>query len=51
MSNFFCGPESFTPDLRPIVGPAPELQNYWVVAGMNSIGILTGAGMGRLVAQ
>jgi glycine/D-amino acid oxidase-like deaminating enzyme len=51
ISNFFCGPESFTPDLRPIVGPAPELRNYWVAAGMNSIGILTGAGMGRLVAH
>ena len=23
--KFFCGPESFTPDLRPIVGEAPEL--------------------------
>ena len=51
VSNFFCGPESFTPDLQPIVGPAPELDNYWVAAGMNSIGILTGAGMGRLVAH
>ena len=26
MKKFFCGPESFTPDLRPIVGEAPELQ-------------------------
>eukprot|EP01048_Picozoa_sp_COSAG05_P009709 COSAG05_NODE_812_length_7171_cov_13.392534_4_plen_88_part_00 len=31
--NFFCGPESFTPDLAPIVGPAPELENYFVCAG------------------
>lgn len=49
--KFFCGPESFTPDLRPIVGEAPELKNYFVAAGLNSIGILTGGGMGRLVAQ
>lgn len=49
--KFFCGPESFTPDLRPIVGEAPELRNYFVAAGLNSIGILTGGGMGRLVAQ
>jgi glycine/D-amino acid oxidase-like deaminating enzyme len=42
VSKLFCGPESFTADLRPIVGPAPELENYWVAAGMNSIGILTG---------
>ena len=49
--TFFCGPESFTPDLRPIIGPAPEVQNYWVAAGLNSIGILTGGGLGRLVAH
>lgn len=49
--KFFCGPESFTPDLLPIVGEAPELKNYFVAAGMNSIGILTGGGIGRTVAQ
>jgi 4-methylaminobutanoate oxidase (formaldehyde-forming) len=49
--TFFCGPESFTPDLQPIVGPAPELGNYFVAAGLNSIGILTGGGLGRLVAH
>ncbi|MBB5868137.1 4-methylaminobutanoate oxidase (formaldehyde-forming) [Allocatelliglobosispora scoriae] len=49
--KFFCGPESFTPDLAPIVGEAPELRNYFVAAGLNSIGILTGGGMGRAVAQ
>jgi glycine/D-amino acid oxidase-like deaminating enzyme len=49
--NFFCGPESFTPDLAPIVGESPELRNYFVCAGLNSIGILTGGGMGNLMAQ
>lgn len=49
--TFFCGPESFTPDLRPIIGPAPEVRNYFVAAGLNSIGILTGGGLGRLVAR
>ncbi|MBO0833956.1 MAG: GcvT family protein, partial [Actinobacteria bacterium] len=48
---FFCGPESFTPDLAPIVGEAPELKNYFVAAGLNSVGILTGGGIGRLVAH
>ena len=47
IKKFFCGPESFTPDLRPIVGEAPELKNYFVAAGLNSIGILTGGGIGR----
>lgn len=49
--TFFCGPESFTPDLAPIVGQAPGLDGYFVAAGMNSVGILTGGGMGRVVAQ
>ncbi|MGZ3650537.1 MAG: GcvT family protein [Bdellovibrionota bacterium] len=51
VKKFFCGPESFTPDLRPIVGEAPELKNYFVAAGLNSIGILTGGGLGRVVAH
>jgi 4-methylaminobutanoate oxidase (formaldehyde-forming) len=49
--KFFCGPESFTPDLNPIVGEAPELKNYWVAAGLNSVGIITGGGLGRVVAH
>jgi 4-methylaminobutanoate oxidase (formaldehyde-forming) len=49
--KFFCGPESFTPDLQPVVGEAPELRNYFVAAGLNSIGILTGGGLGRVVAR
>ena len=49
--KLFCGPESFTPDLQPIVGEAPEIKNYFVAAGLNSIGILTGGGLGRVVAH
>jgi 4-methylaminobutanoate oxidase (formaldehyde-forming) len=49
--KFFCGPESFTPDGAPCVGEVPELKNYFVAAGMNSIGILSGGGVGRLVAH
>jgi len=51
MKRFFCGPESFTPDLRPIVGEAPELRGYFVAAGLNSVGVLTGGGLGRVVAN
>jgi 4-methylaminobutanoate oxidase (formaldehyde-forming) len=49
--KFFCGPESFTPDLAPIVGESPELRGYFVAAGLNSIGILTGGGLGRVLAH
>ena len=51
VKKFFCGPESFTPDLRPVVGEAPEVKNYFVAAGLNSIGILTGGGLGRVMAH
>ena len=51
VKKFFCGPESFTPDLLPIVGEAPEVKNYFVAAGLNSIGILTGGGLGRVMAH
>jgi glycine cleavage system aminomethyltransferase T/glycine/D-amino acid oxidase-like deaminating enzyme len=51
MKRLFCGPESFTPDLRPIVGEAPELRGYFVAAGLNSIGVLTGGGLGRVLAH
>ncbi|MGI8644794.1 MAG: GcvT family protein, partial [Nocardioides sp.] len=51
IKKFFCGPESFTPDLQPVVGEAPEVRNYFVAAGLNSIGILTCGGLGRALAH
>jgi heterotetrameric sarcosine oxidase gamma subunit len=49
--KFFCGPESFTSDVHPLLGPAPELDNYFVAAGLNSLGILLGGGVGTVLAQ
>jgi glycine cleavage system aminomethyltransferase T/glycine/D-amino acid oxidase-like deaminating enzyme len=49
--KFFCGPESFTPDMGPLMGEAPELKNYYVAAGFNSLGILFGGGAGQVMAQ
>jgi 4-methylaminobutanoate oxidase (formaldehyde-forming) len=49
--KFFCGPESFTPDMSPLMGEAPELRNYYVAAGFNSLGILLGGGAGLIMAQ
>ncbi|MEE9301046.1 MAG: FAD-dependent oxidoreductase [Alphaproteobacteria bacterium] len=45
------GPESFTPDNRYILGAAPELKNFFVAAGFNSVGIASSAGAGQAVAQ
>lgn len=49
--TFFNGPESFTPDDRYYLGPAPELDGYWVAAGYNSIGIISSGGAGMALAQ
>ncbi len=48
---FFCGPEAFTPDLSPILGEAPDVDGYFVAAGLNSVGITTGPGVGRTIAR
>ncbi len=49
--TFFNGPESFTPDDAYHLGPAPELDGYWVCAGFNSIGIQSSGGAGWALAE
>jgi heterotetrameric sarcosine oxidase gamma subunit len=49
--KFFCGPESFTPDGGPLLGEAPELKNFFVAAGLNSLGILQSGGVGKIMAE
>lgn len=48
---FLNGPESFTPDDRYILGEAPELRNFFVLAGFNSIGIQSAGGGGKVIAE
>ena len=49
--QFFCGPESFTPDIGPLLGEAPELRGFFAACGLNSLGILLSGGVGSLMAQ
>jgi 4-methylaminobutanoate oxidase (formaldehyde-forming) len=49
--HLFTGPESFTPDNGSLMGPAPEVENFWVAAGFNSLGILLGGGAGKIMAH
>ncbi|MBY6141650.1 FAD-dependent oxidoreductase [Leisingera daeponensis] len=49
--TFFNGPESFTPDDAYHLGLAPEMGNFWVAAGFNSIGIQSAGGAGMALAQ
>jgi 4-methylaminobutanoate oxidase (formaldehyde-forming) len=48
--TFFNGPESFTPDNAYHLGLAPEMDNVWVAAGFNSIGIQSAGGAGMALA-
>ncbi len=49
--KFFCGPESFTPDDQFHMGESPELKNFYMACGLNSVGIQTAGGLGRALAQ
>lgn len=49
--TFFNGPESFTPDDAYHLGQAPEMDNVWVAAGFNSIGIQSAGGAGMALSQ
>uniref|UniRef100_A0A452QDQ1 Pyruvate dehydrogenase phosphatase regulatory subunit n=1 Tax=Ursus americanus TaxID=9643 RepID=A0A452QDQ1_URSAM len=44
-------PETFTPDMRCIMGESPAVQGYFVLAGMNSAGLSFGGGAGRYLAE
>lgn len=47
----FCGPESFTPDGMYHLGEAPSVENYFIAAGFNSVGFLSGPGAGQVLAD
>jgi glycine cleavage system aminomethyltransferase T/glycine/D-amino acid oxidase-like deaminating enzyme len=49
--TLFCGPESFTDDLSPMLGESPEVDNLYLACGLNSVGILSGGGLGHVMAQ
>jgi glycine cleavage system T protein len=51
IQKFFCGPESFTPDVRYHLGEAPELKGCFVAAGLNSIGLQSAGGVGKVMAD
>ncbi|MEM7534430.1 MAG: FAD-dependent oxidoreductase [Chloroflexota bacterium] len=49
--TFFNGPESFTHDDRYHIGESPEIKNFYVAAGFNSIGIQSSGGVGLVMAD
>jgi 4-methylaminobutanoate oxidase (formaldehyde-forming) len=51
VKRFYNGPESFTADNNFILGPAPGLDNVYVGCGFNSMGIASGGGAGKALAE
>ncbi len=49
--KFFNGPESFTPDTNYLLGETPEVKNFFVCCGFNSIGIVSAGGAGKITAE
>lgn len=44
------GPESFTPDNKPLVGPDPSLNGFFHACGFSSSGMMLGGGVGNQIA-
>lgn len=49
--KFYNGPESFTPDNQFLLGRTPEVENSFIGAGFNSVGIASAGGAGRALAE
>ncbi len=49
--KFFAGPESFTPDTNTLLGEVPGIKNLFSCSGLNSIGIGSGGGVGKVTAE
>ncbi|XP_038046072.1 sarcosine dehydrogenase, mitochondrial-like [Patiria miniata] len=46
-----CGPESFTPDHKPLMGESPEVRGFYLNCAMNSSGLMLGGGTGKQMAH
>ncbi len=51
VQHFMNGPESFTPDTRQLMGESPSIKGFFVAAGFNSIGLMSSAGVGKVMAD
>lgn len=49
--RFINGPESFTPDGSPLIGPWPDVEGLFLCTAMNSEGVTWSAMAGRLTAE
>src|SRR5574341_1531167 len=45
------GPESITPDSRPLLGPVPGLHGFWAACGLSHTGFGAGGAIGEIIAE
>jgi glycine cleavage system T protein len=45
------GPESITPDSRPLLGPVPGVPGFWAACGLSHTGFGAGAAIGDIIAN
>lgn len=51
VKSTICGPETFTADHKPILGPDPRLDGLFHSCGFNSAGMMFGGGCGEQLAH
>ncbi len=51
IKTFFNGPESFTHDGRYLLGETAEVKDLFVASGLNSMGIQSSGGVGKVMAD
>ena len=49
--SLICHPGAYTPDSRPLLGPAPEARGLWMAAGLSLNGFGGAGGMGKVMAE
>lgn len=50
IQNVTCGPISYSPDVYPLLGPCPGLNNFWCANGF-SYGIVHAGGIGKYLSD
>ncbi|XP_055388535.1 sarcosine dehydrogenase, mitochondrial-like, partial [Condylostylus longicornis] len=50
VKSTICGPESFTPDHKPLMGPDTNISGLYHSCGYNSAGMMFGGGCGEQIA-
>ncbi|KAF5286680.1 hypothetical protein FQA39_LY16163 [Lamprigera yunnana] len=51
LDHLHNGPEAFSPDCKWIIGEVPEIRNYYIAAGLKTVGITAAGGVGQATAE